>query len=269
MKTKYVFFAGLLLGMTLVAAFTAGAAYASTGCFSDTNGNWAETYICWLKDNGISTGTGGGNYSPNNNVTRAEMAVFLQRQAEVPPSTGNMYISAGLTSIQPNGNFNNAYVKYYTDAALLRSSALGNNMFVLSPAMPASLYGRQLLLSGVQVCYDATHGAALNSVEFMHYAYVANTQILLNDVVDIVSRSDKACRTYSFASPSAFYGTDHATLLLEGNFASVLNSIDIFSVTFILSPSASAGNLSLPAGLERPFDPALNPAVPGAGETGQ
>jgi len=266
MKPKYVFLAGLLLGMLVVGAFSAGKVYASTGCFLDTNGNWAETFICWLKDNGISSGTGGGNYSPNNNVTRAEMAVFLQKQSEVPPSTGNMYISAGLTSIQPNGNFNNAYIKYYTDAALLRSSALGNNMFVLSTAMPASLYGRQLLLSGVQVCYDATHGAALNSVELMHYAYVANSNIVLNDVLDIVSRSDKACRTYSFASPSGFFGTDHATLLLEGNFTTVLDSIYINSVTFILSPSASPGNLSLPAGLERPFDPALNPAVPDAGE---
>jgi hypothetical protein len=56
---------------------------ASTGCFTDTNGHVFETYICWLFDNGISVGYGDGTYGPNDNITRGQMAVFLQRVHEL------------------------------------------------------------------------------------------------------------------------------------------------------------------------------------------
>jgi len=51
---------------------------AATGCFPDTNGHGAEEFICWLSDNGITSGYPDGTYRPENGVTRAEMAVFLQ-----------------------------------------------------------------------------------------------------------------------------------------------------------------------------------------------
>lgn len=58
-------------------------AAASTGCFPDTNGHWAETFICWLYDNGIVSGYGDGTYRPNNATTRAEMSVYIQRVHEL------------------------------------------------------------------------------------------------------------------------------------------------------------------------------------------
>ena len=97
MKHKLMLQGGLALAAFLILAFGVGVgnAYASTGCFNDTNGHWAETFICWMKDNGITTGTGGGNYSPEGNVTRAQMAVFMAKQAEIPPSTGTTLVNAG------------------------------------------------------------------------------------------------------------------------------------------------------------------------------
>jgi len=50
---------------------------AATGCFPDTNGHWAETFICWLSDNGIAGGYPDGTFRPENGVTRAELSVFL------------------------------------------------------------------------------------------------------------------------------------------------------------------------------------------------
>ena len=100
----------------LLVVFSAGQAYASTGCFTDTNGHWAEAAICWMKDNGITTGIGGGLYGPENNVTRAQMAVFMKAQAEIPPSTGDIYVTQALSALQPNGNFTStARVAYYDD----------------------------------------------------------------------------------------------------------------------------------------------------------
>jgi hypothetical protein len=50
---------------------------------------WAAPWIAQLKADGVTTGTGGGNYSPAATVSRAEMAVFLTREkygaAYVPP----------------------------------------------------------------------------------------------------------------------------------------------------------------------------------------
>ena len=41
--------------------------------------HWAASHIETLADNGITNGCGGGSYCPNNPVTRAQMAVFLER----------------------------------------------------------------------------------------------------------------------------------------------------------------------------------------------
>ena len=47
------------------------------GVFIDTVGHWAEAWIEDLFDEGITAGFPDGTYRPENNVTRAEMAVFL------------------------------------------------------------------------------------------------------------------------------------------------------------------------------------------------
>ncbi|MBL8062231.1 MAG: S-layer homology domain-containing protein [Anaerolineales bacterium] len=83
MKRLLPYFFGTLIGMLVITAFFAGRASASplaaTGCFPDTNGHWAEIFICWMKDNGISIGFLDGTYKPENSVTRAEMSVMLNK----------------------------------------------------------------------------------------------------------------------------------------------------------------------------------------------
>jgi len=259
---KYNFLIGVLVGVLLVAAFGAGKAFASTGCFLDTNGNWAESAICWLKDNNITSGTGGGNFSPNANVTRAQMAVFLQKQAEIPPSTGNVYINAGLTGLQPLGpKPTSAHVDYYIDSMLLKADSSGTKSYAVSATVPAGLYGRTLLLTGAQVCYNATHGASLESIELYHYAYLIGVNTIFRSALDITSRTDQTCRTVSIVDPGTFWGSDHATLLLTASFSPsfVAESIYINSVTFIMSPSTQNAVLNFPltSELERMADPSI------------
>ncbi len=94
MKHTRSFLLILLVIVVLITGFYVGKAAAATGCFSDTNAHWAETYICWLKDNAITTGYGDGTFLPNNNITRAEMAVMLKRANAVPPQSGLILFSA-------------------------------------------------------------------------------------------------------------------------------------------------------------------------------
>ena len=58
--------------------------------------HWAAAWIEKLAVDGISTGCGGGNFCPNSNVTRAEMAIFLLKSEHgsaynPPAATGTMF----------------------------------------------------------------------------------------------------------------------------------------------------------------------------------
>jgi hypothetical protein len=59
---------------------------AATGAvFGDVPlGSFAVDWIEQLALEGITSGCGGGNYCPDNSVTRAEMAVFLVRAFSLP-----------------------------------------------------------------------------------------------------------------------------------------------------------------------------------------
>jgi hypothetical protein len=52
--------------------------------FSDIAGHWAEAFIEELFDQGITGGYPDGTYRPENQVTRAEMAVFLVNAFGLP-----------------------------------------------------------------------------------------------------------------------------------------------------------------------------------------
>jgi hypothetical protein len=71
--------------------------------FDDVHpGDFAADWIEELAALGITAGCGGGNYCPDDPVTRAEMAVFLLKTAEgagyaPPPETGTVFddVAAG------------------------------------------------------------------------------------------------------------------------------------------------------------------------------
>jgi len=66
------------------AVYTPPAVGSSTG-FNDVSiSYWAAAWIKQLAADGITTGCGGGNYCPEDPVTRAQMAVFLVRTFNLP-----------------------------------------------------------------------------------------------------------------------------------------------------------------------------------------
>ncbi len=72
----------LVITIALVVVFVPRAS-AATGCFPDTNGHWAEEFICWMKDNGIVGGYPDGTFKPENNVTRAELSVITKNNYDL------------------------------------------------------------------------------------------------------------------------------------------------------------------------------------------
>jgi hypothetical protein len=253
MKRRFVIALSVLVVALVAAAFSIGRASASTGCFNDTNGNWAETYICWMKDNGITTGTGGGNYSPNNNVTRAEMAVFMARLADVPPSTGDIYINAGSSGwVAENGL---GTVSHSANASRLFTNSGSDVYYMISPSLPSGLYNKETVIKGVKLCYAATFSAAMTGVVLSQYA---GDGTLVNGVSDYTPRSDKACRVYTITNPSYFWGGDQVSLevIFHSPSAGVSYWVDIYSATFILGPSPYAAHA-----LNPPFSDGQRPAI--------
>lgn len=52
----------------------------SPGGFSDVAaGSYSEEAIAWARDRGITSGTSAGQFSPQGQVTRAQMVTFLYR----------------------------------------------------------------------------------------------------------------------------------------------------------------------------------------------
>ncbi|MGR5971054.1 S-layer homology domain-containing protein [Bacillus paranthracis] len=49
-------------------------------------GHWANEYVKALYTNGIANGTGNKNFSPDANVTREQMAMFLFRAINLNPN---------------------------------------------------------------------------------------------------------------------------------------------------------------------------------------
>jgi len=79
-----------------------------TPTFADVSpDHWAFSFIEKLATTGITSGCGGGNYCPSSSVTRAQMAVFLERGIRgssfiPPPASGNMFLDVAANSFAAN-----------------------------------------------------------------------------------------------------------------------------------------------------------------------
>ncbi len=255
MKRKSYIIFGLVLALALTAGFGVGRVYAggggsTTGCFTDTNGNYAETAICWLYNNAITSGTTPTTYSPNNNVTRAQMAIFLQKIA----TFGETRISVGPTAWQPNGTNPSASLYYWGAYTALKPNQAVSSDYVYQASLPmvTALHSQQTTIKGVELCYDATHGGYLSMVN----VDVANTTNFMLDTIllDSTDQTDAACRTYTFASPLLVNTTTTLTVVLTIHTSAVGDQVNIWSV------SAIEGGTTLPAGVgPAPFAPSLDP----------
>jgi hypothetical protein len=97
------------------------------GRFSDVPPNhWAVTFIEILAESGITAGCGTGNYCPSNPVTRAQMAVFLERgihgsNFSPPVATGDVFMDVGA------GDFAASFIEQFALDGI--TAGCGNNNY--------------------------------------------------------------------------------------------------------------------------------------------
>lgn len=245
MKRLTPFLLGTLCGVLVLAAFTIGqvsaAPLAAIGCFPDTNGHWAESFICWAAQKGIVGGYPDGTFKPENNVTRAQAVIMLKNQAEIPPTTGEHYFNAGPNAWQPNsGGATGQYVDYYTIQSLLRSSATGVRFFQVTPSLPSTLYSKTTYFKGVLLCYRTEGAAFIDSVDILHEKFmgVDGTTVTLAQLTDPTNRTGYGCRRYEITEPSTYYPDNILSLLVKVNFSNTTTDyVRIYSTVFILGAS--------------------------------
>jgi hypothetical protein len=230
----------VLLALVVVSAFWVGKASATTGCFADTNGHWAESFICWMKDNGISAGIGGGNYGPEEYVTRAQMAVFMQKQAEIPPSTGQIIINGGPDKWQVQGNPDPAITRYTSDiSTTFTRSSVGNTLFFAVFETPTILYGRQLSATGMEYCNTASASAQIVNVEGWLVTQTGgatgSSNLLFNDST---LRTNAACLYYAFATPRSLNDNHILSIYVSGNWTAP-GQLKLGRITLFLSPTTT------------------------------
>ncbi len=109
--------------------------------FSDTSGSTFASDIDSLAGAGVTTGCGSGQYCPNDDVTRGQMAAFLVRALDLPPvesygfsdTSGNPFqadidslAAAGITTGCGNGKFcpNESVTRAQMAAFLVRALGL-------------------------------------------------------------------------------------------------------------------------------------------------
>ena len=240
MNRKSLFVTIGVVAVLLAAAFWAGKAIATTGCFSDTNGHWAETFICWLKDNGISNGYADGTYRPENYITRAEMAKMLQKQAEVPPDTGAILITPGKGNWLKFLAADDIVFNHYDNYTSVVKATAGEAWISIQPSIPTVLYGRRMQLVGIDFCYQATANTYLSYALLETIASTTGDSSLSIQYSDGTDRTDQACRYYTIApSPVTLTKYDDVEFWILIHWNAGGTNFNITRTTFVLQPTDS------------------------------
>jgi hypothetical protein len=283
MSTKKVIVV-LLAAVLVMASFGAGTAFASTGCFSDSVGHWAETFICFLKDNGITGGFPDGTYKPENTVTRAEMAVFLQKSIELvnataqgfantaetnaktyadslvntPPATGIILISNGFSSWTRFYSTDPISYSNFANGTYIKSSVTDTFTMVNQPPVPVSLYGKSLEFLGVEICYQTATGNNLSEVRVRTYTHSAGLASSNLRLTDNTVRTDTACRYYALGTPVLMTSEMGVEVFVDIEWTTANTEFGFGRTTYAFRPTGTnSSQLSMP-----PPNTTDEPAVP-------
>jgi hypothetical protein len=222
----------------------------TTGCFTDTIGHPFETFICWMSDNSVSAGIGGGQYGPGLPVTRGEMAVFMQRSANVPPATGLITISAGNANWRPFTSEDPLAFTYFSSVLQASRTSAGGSFLSVHPDVPTVLYGRSVQFVGVEFCYGASANVTLSYVEINFTTSSAGAGGRTLAFSDSTARTDSACRYYVLPSPIGLTVENGVNFFVQGSWAVAGSPLSIGRTTFVLQPTETVAAAPSRPGVE-------------------
>jgi hypothetical protein len=226
----------MVVACLLMTAFWAVDVYTATNCFTDTSGLKAsiEKAICWMKANRLASGS---KFKPNDPVTRAQAALWLQKASQIPPTTGNILISTGFGDLRPFHSTDDLSFTYLSSLTSVSKATVGTNFLSIHPSIPTVLYGRSLRLVGVEFCYSASVNAALSAVEINTYTHTAGPGSRDLRFTDTTARTDTACQYYVLPTPVTLTAEDGVNFFIQGNWTVAGTTLGIGRTTFVLRPT--------------------------------
>lgn len=120
----------LLFAVIMLYVIPANAATTVAG-FSDVySTDYYADAVEWAKETGVTTGTGGGKFSPKDTVTRGQAVAFLWRAAGKPEPKGT---GARFTDVASNAYYYKP-VLWATEQGITKGT--GKNMFSPNGTLP-------------------------------------------------------------------------------------------------------------------------------------
>jgi hypothetical protein len=156
-------------------------------------------------------------------------------------NAGTTFIQEGWTGWQPFFSTDPITVTRYTNAEGMAATTTGGFSFRIDPAIPASLYGHEMSLTGVQLCYGASTAATITDVWLQVSTFTTGSPGTTPTALqhDTTHRTDSACRTYSPASPVAVNSTQSFSIYLQANWTAAGSTLYLGRVTAILQPTST------------------------------
>jgi len=170
-----------------------------TNCFSDTNGHWAENYICYLADSGVYNTTS-PNFRPNDTLNRAEAAKIFtiafdltslhvfSLYDDVPPHDWytpyvNILAANGIPAEEIGDNFRPADTIQTGEAGHWINSVLGHLNDTTNPALMTRGGFIAIVVKSLNIPYSQMQatipcGAAQGSEYEVHVCYLVSEGII-------------------------------------------------------------------------------------------
>lgn len=224
-------------------ALTAKSALTANTAMNATNADHA------LTADSATTATTAASASNADHATAADSATTAATASNATSLGGvaasNFVQNAGevLVGASPNGwsNFSSPAAPtftYFSDTTRAGSASAGSYYLEVGFTTPTGIYGNQLSVQGLQLCYDAAHGATISNSFLDVRTASAGVGASSTAWYDGTPRSDAACRTYAVGSATPLTPEASVSLFLSVNFTA--NSyVDLASATLILAPSGS------------------------------
>jgi hypothetical protein len=230
--------------LVLLIAIWTGTANAQT--FADVPSDyWAHPSIETLAVHGITAGCGNENYCPEESVTRAQMAVFLERGMNgssftPPPASGNVFLDIGA------GDFAAAFIEQlYSDGI---TAGCGNNNFCPDSTVTRDQMAVFLLRAKYGAGYSPPSAVGIfNDVDLSHWAVHWIEQLAAEDITAGCGNNNYCPEAAVSRAQMAVFLVRTFGLVTPGTLTLFKKSSSFFNPTFDEVPLPYSSNSSIAA----------------------
>ncbi len=166
------------------------------------------------------------------------------------PRSGQVIVNAGSSNWKPFTSADNVSATYFSSQTQWTKPVVGSNFLSIQPDIPVVMNGTSLEFTGVQLCYEALAGTALQYIEVNTTTSTVSAGGRNLRLSDPTSRTDAACRLYILPTPVTLTASDNVNLFIQINWSVAGSQFAIGRTSFVFNATgtAAAAPATQPAG---------------------